>query len=243
MNEVCEAITEILGPRYLNTPKTTEQWLEIGENFYQRCDFPNGLGAMDGKHIVTEQPFNSGSHHRNYKGIDSIILLAMIGPEYEFPFVDVGVNGRNSDGGVWSKCALKDALGKNTLNIPRPTNLPGRKDLISYICTGDDAFPFSTYMMKPHPQTNLTVEKRIFTYRLRRISENGFGILANRWRVFGKPFMLDPEKVRNITLAAITLHNWLREESENGKVDIPKGLVDYENIESGGSLRRHLEIW
>ena len=157
----------------------------------------------------------------------------MIGPEYEFLFVDVGVNGRNSDGGVWSKCALKDALGKNTLNIPRPTNLPGRKDLISYVCTGDDAFPLSTYMTKPHPQTNLTVEKRIFTYRLRRISENGFGILANRWRIFRKPFMLDPEEVRNITLAAITLHNWLREESENGKVYIPKGLVDYENIESG----------
>ena len=73
-----------------------------------------------------KQPFDSGSHYKNYKGTDSIILLAMIGPEYKFLYVDVGVNGRNSDGGVWRKHAFKNALEQNTLNVPTPTVIPCR---------------------------------------------------------------------------------------------------------------------
>ena len=45
--------------------------------------------------------------------------------------------------------------------------------------------------------------------------------------------MVEPEEVKTVTLAGITLHNWLREESENEKIYIPKGLIDHENIETG----------
>ena len=176
-----------------------------------------------------EQPTNSRSHYRNNKGTDSIILLAMIGPEYEFLYGDVDINGRNSDGGIWSRCPLKDALEKNKLNIPEPKPLPGRLKNTPYVCTRDVAFPLSLYKMKPFPQRNLTTEKRVFNYRLsrmRRISENGFGILANKWSVFRRPFSLAPEKVKIITLAAITLHNWVRSEHNIGKKDIPVGLID-----------------
>ena len=120
----------------------------------------------------------------------------MIGPEYEFLYFDVGINSRNSDGGIWSRCPLKDALDKSELNIPEPKPFPGRLNNTPYVCTGDDAFPLSLYMMKPFPQRNLTTEKRVFNYRLlrmRKISENGFGILANKWHVFRRPFSLELE--------------------------------------------------
>ena len=249
---VATAIIKVLGEVYLKTPNTADEWLVISEKFRERWNFPNGLGGVDGKHIVIEQPKNSGSHYRNYKGTDSIILLAMVGPEYEFLFADVGMNGRNSDGGNWSNSPLKSSLEKNTLNIPSAKPLPGRDQPIPYVCTGDDAFPLSAYMMKPYPQKQLTLEKRVFNYRLsrmRRISENAFGILANRWRVFRKPFLISPEKVKTITLALITLHNWLRKESSLGKVYIPPTLIDHENPETGeviqGSWRNEqpLESW
>ena len=64
-------------------------------------------------------------------------------------------------------------------------------------------------------------------------SENSFETLANRWCVFRKPFMLEPRKLKTITLAAITLHNWLWEKGENKKIYIPEGLIDHENIETG----------
>ena len=86
------------------------------------------------------------------------------------------------------------------------------------------------------PQSNLTVKKQFFNYRLsrmRRISKSGFGILANRWRVFRRPLMLEPEKVKAVPLCAITINNRLREESENVKIYIPIGLIDHENVLTG----------
>ena len=58
--------------------------MEIAKKFQQRWNFPHGLGGVDGKHIIIQQPKNSGSRYRNYKGSDSIILMGMIGPEYPF---------------------------------------------------------------------------------------------------------------------------------------------------------------
>ena len=58
--------------------------MEFAEKFYQRWDFPNGIGAINGKYIVMQQAFHSVSHYRNYEGTDSIKLLVMIGPEYKF---------------------------------------------------------------------------------------------------------------------------------------------------------------
>ncbi|XP_068701219.1 uncharacterized protein [Montipora foliosa] len=46
--------------------------------------------------------------------------------------------------------------------------------------------------------------------RMIRISENRFGILVSRWRIFCTPMLLEPGKVKHIVLAALTLHNLLR---------------------------------
>ena len=146
------------------------------------------------------------------------------------------MKGRNSDRGNWSQSRLKNGLEKNTLNLSDPTALPGRNYPLPYVCMGDDAFPLTAYMMKPYPQKNLSLEKRIFNYRLsrmRRISENAFGILANRWRVFRKPFFLEPEITQVITHAVLILHNWLRKESAICKVYFSPTLVDREDPETG----------
>ena len=77
---------------------------------------------------------------------------------------------------------------------------------------GDDAFALKNYMKKPFPQHNLTMEKRIYNYRhsrARRISENVFGILANRWRVFHTTMHLSPERATSVTLSVLILHNYL----------------------------------
>ena len=134
----------------MQTPKTSGEWLKISEKFKKRWNFPNGIGGVDGKHIVLQQPRNSGSHYRNYKGTYSIISLAMVGSEYGFLFADVGVNGRNSDGGNWSQSTLRKGLEEKNIKFThRHTNT----------CTGDDAFPLSVYMMKPYPQKKPNIGK------------------------------------------------------------------------------------
>ena len=99
-------------------------------------------------------------------------------------------------------------------------------------------------MMKSYPQLGLTEEKRIFNYRLsrcRRISKSAFGILSSRWRVFRKPLLLQPRRATSITLAAITLHNWLRSETDAGQIQHLKDLTEDNGNHTEDNLWLNLE--
>ena len=123
----------------------------------------------------------------------------------------MGCNGRISDGGIFKNCSLYRALEEKRLNIPEEILLPGTEQTFPFVFVADDAFPLKDYMLKPYSQNGLTPERRIFNYRLsrdRRVVENAFGILANRFRVFITPINLAPEKVEIITLACCILHNF-----------------------------------
>jgi len=57
-------------------------------------------------------------NYHNYKGTFSIVLLAVIDAEYKFLYVDVGCNGRVSDGGNFDRCSLNHALETGTVELP-----------------------------------------------------------------------------------------------------------------------------
>ena len=110
---------------------------------------------------------------------------------------------------------------------------------------GDDAFALKNYMMKPFPQQNLTIEKRIYNYqhsRARRISENMFGIFANRWRVF-HTMHLSPERATSVTLRALILDNYLLKPPSNSAYGTV-GLIDQEgeqgNVIAGSWRSEHM---
>ena len=56
------------------------------------------------------EPNNGGSCFYSYKHRHSIILLAVVGPEYECLYPDVSPNGRVNDSRIWSKCSLLQAI-------------------------------------------------------------------------------------------------------------------------------------
>ena len=180
------AIYKKLGPEFLKVPKTREEWEAIAERFGERWNFPNGIGAIDGKRILIQQPGNSGSHYYDYKGNNSVLLLAVCGPDYKCIWANVGANGRASDTTIWKVCDMKQQLSSpdNPLNLAPPQALPGGTMHVPYLLTGDDTLSLTTYLMKPFPLSGLSDEQRIYNHRLsrmRRISENGFGILVNRY--------------------------------------------------------------
>jgi hypothetical protein len=67
---------------HIRTPTETTKWQEIAEGFYERWDYPNCLGAIDGKHIAIQKPAKSGSLYFNYKGFYSIVLMAIVSFDY-----------------------------------------------------------------------------------------------------------------------------------------------------------------
>lgn len=46
---------------------TTEDWADIASGFRHKWQFPNCLGAVDGKHVAITAPAKSGSFFYNYK--------------------------------------------------------------------------------------------------------------------------------------------------------------------------------
>ena len=160
-------------------PDTQQAWKTIADEFEEKWNFPNCIGAIDGKHVTVKCPSGSGSAFYNYKNQFSIILLAIVDADYNFLFVDVGTNGRANDSGVFGRSAISTLLENGELNIPPPQPLPGRQRDIPFVIVGDDAFPLKNYLVKPYPNRQLDPEKRVFNYRLsraRRIVENVFGI-------------------------------------------------------------------
>lgn len=70
--EVCQAIWIALQPLYLPEP-SCELWTQIAEDFYSKWQFPNCVGAIDGRHMHIQAPCNSGSEFFNYKKFFSLV--------------------------------------------------------------------------------------------------------------------------------------------------------------------------
>jgi len=147
--------------------------------------------------------------------------------------VDVGANGRVSDGGVFSNTKFYELLVEKKLNIPEADKLPNSEIKQPYVLVGDEAFPLMDNLMKPFSRKNLNEEQAIFNYRLsraRRIVENAFGILASRFRILLREINLSPEKATHIVQACTHLHNFLRMK----KIELYyQGGLDVENTTTG----------
>ena len=83
--------------------------------------------------------------------------MAVIGPNYEVLWADIGTNGRAADGTICHASDFRINLSSstNSLNIPpppKPLQCP-------YVLTGDDAFGLTTYLVKPFPHKSLTDEE------------------------------------------------------------------------------------
>lgn len=160
----------------------------------------------------------SGSQFFNYKGSHSIILLACVSAHYQFIFVDIGAEGRASDGGVLKNSSFGKALAAHQLNIPPPKQLPGCPSVLPFVFVPDEAFPLGEHIMRPYPGTPLGDDEIIFNYRLSRarmMVENSFGILSAKWRIYRRPILASLPTAKSIVKATVCLHNWLISEEDD----------------------------
>lgn len=137
-----------------------------------KWDFPNCVGAIDGKDIVLRAPAKSGSLYYNYKGTFSTVLLAVVDANLQFIMIDTGSYGRKSDGGIFTHSNFGKALMANRLSVPPPRVLPGADHIgtMSYVIVGDEAFPLEEHIMRPYPGRGYTEDRQVFYYRLSRTS-------------------------------------------------------------------------
>lgn len=140
--------------------------------------------------------------------------MGLVNSNSEFLMVDVGANGRISDGGVFKNTKFFKKMEKGEINLPEPQPVLGETP-IPYVFVGDDAFALHPNIMKPYSHNGLSSKQIFFNSRLssaRVKVENAFGILAARFRIFNTTIALAPEKASKVVLSCCYLHNFIRKE-------------------------------
>jgi len=66
--ETLSALVTVLEAKQMKCPTSALEWEAVSGRFNALCQFPNCLGAIDGKHIEFRAPRSAGSLYRNYIG-------------------------------------------------------------------------------------------------------------------------------------------------------------------------------
>lgn len=207
----CQAIWLRLKDRFMRQP-TQDDWKKIADGFSTRWQFPYCLGAVDGRHVAITCPPMSGSDYVNYKGKYSIVLMAVVDSSCKYVLIDVGAEGRPSDGDMFKNSNFGKALIGGKLAIPSLGLLPGTATDVPYVFVGDREFQLRKDFMRPFPERYVKDEQNVFNYRVsrvRRCAENAFGLTAARWRILLRTINLLPTEVDLVVKAACVLHNFL----------------------------------
>ena len=118
---------------YLRPPETEDDWSAVAQgwvhfiifysplnswkavlfcSFCEDWNFPNCLGAVDGKQVQVYKP--PGSEYFCYKKFHSINILVICDSRYCFLMVDIGFKGRNSEGRIWESSGFNDFIENGT---------------------------------------------------------------------------------------------------------------------------------
>lgn len=220
VKETCETIWKTIQPTEMPMP-TKDIWEQKIKDFESITNYPNCIGAVDGKHIRINCPPNSGSECYNYKKYFSIVLLAVSDAKLNFTAVDVGAYGREGDSTIFKNSKFYQRLKDCTLGIPEDRPLPVPQNVSSVtpnepmplVLLGDEAFGLNKNVMRPYPNKNLTAERRTYNYRHcrgRRVVECAFGVLSNKWRVLHSCILVDIDFASSIVQSCCVLHNFVK---------------------------------
>lgn len=171
--------------------KNEATWRKIADKFARRTNFPNCLGAVDGKHIRLKKPNCTGSEFINYKNFFSVVLMPVVDTDYCFISIDIGSHGSASDSHVFQRSYFGKRLERFQLHLPDKQQLPNDNGpSMPFVFVADEAFALGEHMLRPYGRQNLNEGKKIFNYRLtrsRRMVECAFGMMASKWRILHRP--------------------------------------------------------
>ncbi|XP_064469657.1 uncharacterized protein LOC135384383 [Ornithodoros turicata] len=205
--EFCDAVIAVLERDWLQMMTADEMENHIRE-FQAVCDFPQGVGALDGCHFPVSPPKDDATDYHNYKGWYSIILMALVDHKYRFRYISVGAPGRCHDAHVYRRSQLSHIVASPLLQAPVAL-VAGTAVPLVILC--DQAFPLTANLIKPFGHnTTLTDDQRNFNYHLSRarsIVENAFGRLKARFRYTARRMDCDVNNARLVIRTCCILNN------------------------------------
>lgn len=209
--EVTRVIWNVHVKEHMPVP-SVQQFKDIGDNFDRLWDFPNCIGALDGKHVRIKAPANAGSLYYNYKHFHSLSFQALTDAQYKFIVIEVGAYGKQSDGGTFASSKLNEKISNKTLLLPNDVILPNTNIAMPYVIVADEAYPLGERLMKPYSQSVLDENENneIFNNRLsraRKVVECSFGILFSKWRLLSSAIETNVPNTEATIKCMCILHN------------------------------------
>lgn len=198
---MCSTICTVLKDECIPQP-TAEKLKEMAEKFDKRLNFPNCIGGVGCKSIRVMKP------HKK----DFFIVKAVVDCEYQFVNVDIfdSCSDSNAATSLYDSTLLKEIIKlPETILLPHDGN-----SFVPYVIVADEGFGLQPNVMRPYCGRTLTVEKRVFNYRLnraRKCVDNAFAILSSKFKIFHRPLNVSSDLATKIIHTCCILHNFVKE--------------------------------
>jgi hypothetical protein len=175
----------------------------------------------------------------NYKYLFAVILMGVADAKCRFVCVDIGGYGRDCATAVFKRSTLWISIQTTMLELPSERLSGTEGPNVPHFFVGDEGFTLNRYTLRPFGGSNLSVKKRVYSYRLcrpRRYVECALGILSNEWRIFQRPLSVGPDFAAIIVKASAVLHNFVLER-DGCKFEDALTVTGLEDVTEGQSVR------
>ena len=139
--------------------------------------------------------------------------MGLVDADYKFIWADLSGKGSSSDAQIYNDSEIKEFAENGTIGFPTPDALPNDYQDVTLLLHRQRCLRPPKDHDEAIQSPGLDNEERIFNYmlpRARRVVENAFGILTNRFQVLLTTMQHHPSTVKVIVKAFIVLHNLRR---------------------------------
>lgn len=175
------------------------RWIDnnTARKFYEVGGMPAIAGCIDGTHVKIEAPNENEHQFVNRNGYHSINAMCVCGPNRLFCYVSARWPGSVNDARVLRTSSLFNRCENGWRPFPNAVIL------------GDSAYPLKDWIVPPLLNPNTPAEERfnVAHKRTRRLIENAFGILKERFACLHQGLRVQPMYACEIIKACCTLHN------------------------------------
>lgn len=225
IRDVCEAVASILAPRLVSIPQG-DILQETLKGFEHRYGLAQVAGVVGTLHVAIGPSNDSTGQFYNTKGWRSVVLQAVVDPDFCFWDLNVGCPGSLSDSQVLVASELYEQGTEGTLFPNTAKNVNGVEVPIHLL--GSRSYPLLPWLMTPLTKESSAADaelNRRFTSAL-TLTQIAFGRLKSRWRCLLKSSHVDLSFLPILVTACCVLHNicegrrepfedhWLEEASE-----------------------------
>ncbi|KAG8181030.1 hypothetical protein JTE90_024776 [Oedothorax gibbosus] len=206
IRQVADAINEIMFQEYIYFPSSPQELAQIKLDFYQYCQLPGVIGAIDCTHVAIIAPPDDDHHmERNFvnrKNFHSINVQIVSDNNLKILNINAKFPGSTHDAFIWRASNLKTLLSQITF-----------KDCW---LLGDSGYPLQFNMLTPFDAPSTSAQRRYNNAhtRGRCVIERLNGVLKSRFRCLRKHRTLSymPRSAARIINACAVLHNMCIEE-------------------------------